>query len=77
MVLSDYGQAPACSPPGNEANYITTYYDSSVHFHSKKWIDEKNLNHHGTKRRSAGSKALVGIHGKTGRWNIIRLCEVV
>ena len=77
MVRNDYGQAPACLPPGNEATYRTTYYDSSVYFNSQKWIDEKYLNHHGTKRRTEGSKALVGIHGKTGRWNIIRLCEVV
>lgn len=77
MVLNDYGQAPACSPPGDEANYQTTYYDSAVYFLHQKWIDADYLNHHGTKRRAAGSKALVGIHNKTGRWNIIRLCEVV
>lgn len=77
MALNDYGQAPACSPPGDEAVYRITYYDSAVYFRDLKWIDEKYLNHHGTRRRVAGTKALVGIHKQTGRWNIIRLCEVV
>ena len=77
MVWNDYGQVPACSPPGNEATYEIIYYDSAVYFRDNKWIEEKYLNHHGTKRRSEGTKALVGISIRTGKWNIIRLCEVV
>lgn len=77
MARIDYGQVPTCFPPRNDVKYETTYYRSELDYLEKKWIEEKYLNRHGTKRRSEGTKALVGISLRTGRWNIIRLCEVV
>jgi len=77
MARIDYGQVPACSPPGNEATYETTYYRIELYYLEKKWIEDKYLNHHGTRKKRVGTKALVGVNPKTGQWNIIRLCEVV